>query len=1170
MMVMNLNHMIYIETNCGMEQLSPALQQLKQPKQELTPTPNGSLAAIGFNSKMFGYYTSGMPRVLHASTVMGADVVNCSWMSAAFPSPGIESTYLKIIKEVLNNGTVIVAAAGNGFCGSWYNDDQFCENCTVIPPDFQYFSAPYPFNPKYDSTIILVTSTDKNDNHTLYGDTVVYRTHSHFPEVDICSPGHNLMGAALTLDTLNGDTAQRIWPYYGSFGGTSFAAPIASGVCALIKSINPCLTPALVEEIIKITADPVNDEYLYHNLLGAGRINAYQAVKYAQDNFGYEEYVIGNGQDITWYSEIQAKKITIESGGKLTIKSTVFLLPESDILVFQGGNLVVDGGHLTTCKGLWNGIQVYGNHDLDQYTFGNQGHLSLIHGAIIENAKTGVLLAESDGRINPNYTGGIVQAMNSSFINCVNGVSFYRYENYLNSVNNIKNNLSYLNCCTFKLDTNYNHVFFTPKMFIFMDGVRGIPIKGCTFVNEIKSADYQNATEINPDEMIGIVSANSSFIVNEYCLHQVVPCDTSVVSRFENLKYGIYAVNYGSEKYPYIANSDFIRNKTGVYLGAINNAVVNSNFFSVRQPHDDNIYGNPDPTFVGIYSDNCSGYSLEENDFESNYIGPLTASQTLGMVINNSGPYANEVYKNNFNRIRYGIIAMNQNKRDSVGLCIKCNDFAYCEYDVSVVIDTAVRGWGIAEHQGSRDNDTKAPAGNVFTSNFTCHVFDLYNDAAADPFTYFHHNEALTPLINVEPDPLKCSPSVSLSLNDQRYDPERSCPSRLGGGGGSLLEKSKMDDAENQIATIEGTLASLVDGGNTPGLTLEVVTSTPPEALDLSQQLLSESPYLSDTVMKTAIVKEEVLTNAMIRDVLVENPQSAKSDDIMQMLDNRMDPMPDYMKGQIEQGKFTTGDKENLEANRSYYLAEQTRCFNNLNRIYQSDSTISYRLDSLVVLFEEMNTLENQYRKAFIHLENSDTALMTDVLNSVPDDFPLTIEQSITHQKYQDLIDVLKDLTLNDGSVLALDSVQIAELLDIYDNETLPGIYARNILVTAGYLTYPEPYLFPDNLKQMEIKPNSQSTAYDESINLKVFPNPASYYTIVEFDVPRDENIRPDNLQIIINVRDVLSNNLKKLYSSQHFDQLVLDVRDMKSGLYFVDLILNGQRRATNKLIVNH
>ncbi|MEM4721551.1 MAG: S8 family serine peptidase, partial [Candidatus Methanomethylicaceae archaeon] len=65
-------------------------------------------------------------------------------------------------------------------------------------------------------------------------------------------------------------------PSNPNFGGTSAAAPIVTGVAALMFSANPNLTPAQVRQIMKQTADlaydPVNDQFF-------PRINAYRAVK---------------------------------------------------------------------------------------------------------------------------------------------------------------------------------------------------------------------------------------------------------------------------------------------------------------------------------------------------------------------------------------------------------------------------------------------------------------------------------------------------------------------------------------------------------------------------------------------------------------------------------------------------------------------------------------------------------------------------------------------------------------------------------------------------------------------------------------------------------------------------------------------------------------------------
>jgi murein DD-endopeptidase MepM/ murein hydrolase activator NlpD len=66
--------------------------------------------------------------------------------------------------------------------------------------------------------------------------------------------------------------------YYDSFGGTSAAAPLVSGLAALILSVDSSLTPVEVENIIEqnavdLGASGRDDDY------GYGRINAYRALR---------------------------------------------------------------------------------------------------------------------------------------------------------------------------------------------------------------------------------------------------------------------------------------------------------------------------------------------------------------------------------------------------------------------------------------------------------------------------------------------------------------------------------------------------------------------------------------------------------------------------------------------------------------------------------------------------------------------------------------------------------------------------------------------------------------------------------------------------------------------------------------------------------------------------
>jgi subtilisin family serine protease len=132
-------------------------------------------------------------------------------------------------------------------------------------------------------------------------------------------------------------------------GGTSFSTPIVSGVCALLKSLNKCLTPADIQDIIKATADPIADAHLYPNGLGAGRINAYKAVQMAQNYLS--PTVISSSQ--TWNTpQTLCGDLIIENGATLTLSATsvTTIQPGNKVVIKNGGKLVVNGGSIKNGK----------------------------------------------------------------------------------------------------------------------------------------------------------------------------------------------------------------------------------------------------------------------------------------------------------------------------------------------------------------------------------------------------------------------------------------------------------------------------------------------------------------------------------------------------------------------------------------------------------------------------------------------------------------------------------------------------------------------------------------------------------------------------------------------------------------------------------------------------
>lgn len=264
-------------------------------------------ASVGFNCKVIPYQAHAgnyLQRAHHASLAMNADVLTSS--AGGWSCDNNFNDIERIaVKEILDNGTVIVMPAGNGWNAS---PSSRC----IINGEL----APYrPLHPYYDERIIIVTGTNKKDKHTHVNENGEDVTHSHYSYVDICSPGHDVMAATGTLWS---DGTVNDWPYWEGWGGTSIATPIVAGVCALLKSIDKNLTPAEIQQIIKATADPVADAYLYPGQLGSGRINAYKAVRMACKTTNFINRIVNTSQTITG-CDIYSKNVTVTNNKKIIL-----------------------------------------------------------------------------------------------------------------------------------------------------------------------------------------------------------------------------------------------------------------------------------------------------------------------------------------------------------------------------------------------------------------------------------------------------------------------------------------------------------------------------------------------------------------------------------------------------------------------------------------------------------------------------------------------------------------------------------------------------------------------------------------------------------------------------------------------------------------------------------
>ena len=1101
-------------------------------------TANGQLASAGFKVMMIFYRSPWdrkpfLQKALHASNVMGAKIIVSCANGSLHCEPDLSSGEDLITKEILDNGTAIIMPAGNGYGGTHCQYD--------YPPYEQH--AFYPFNPEYDSRIIIVTGTDKEDYHQHYNNGVEV-TQSHFPAVDICAPGFDLMGADVT------DCGANHWPYYGFSSGTSFAAPIVASIASLIYSVDPCLEPGDLEYILKSTTDPVNDAGNYPGLIGTGRINAYHAVEAAQ--------TYGNTSDITsntlWDTERYVRNtVTIHAGHTLTVTAKIRLNPNAKLIVEQGAGLIIDGGTLTNsngCHNSWPGIEVWGNSTLSQNP-ANQGIIHILNGGTIENAKIGILVSKREcfdcEEQENGFGGGMVHCDSGYLINNKIAVEFAPYSFTNNSYFKRTNFIT-----SAELPDNE-----LPDYFVKMLEVHGVTFRGCSFVNtrtEEEAPYDQRGT--------GIFAENSGVRVWEACLNQSDPCDHIRQSVFEHLTRGIYDLNSGSSYNPIITNTFFLNNLKGLYLSGfsgVSNACVTFNKFQINMGPA-SCYSND--CVYGMYLDQCSGYTVEENEFYCDY----TSQKGVGLVVNNSGGYeSNRIYRNTFSNFEIGAVGQNKNRSVAgIGLCFKCNTFSSNIIDIAVTKDPELPSsyeFGIAVNQGSPTPDpgqplTTAPAGNVFSAIGGSHNWDINNQL--NHFNYYFHSDGG----GYKVFPFPTNGPITKHMVFATYFPPISCPSSSGSGGDSGEDYMKMMEASEQTDSLIGVLIALTDGGSTPELNAEVEESTPSEAMAMYDELLVKSPYLSDSVMITAVEKEEVLDNAMIRDVLVSNTHSAKSDTIIEKLENRQVPMPEYMMAEILAGEDSISPKEILEAKKAYWDGERSRYYHDLIRYFNVDSINQVLEDSLVNLLVLRNTPEAYYDLTAFYATKGDTMLADYTLNSISTLFSLTQVQQQVQQDYQTFYDLSKEINLDTSGTFVITDER-KSLLENFLNEDpeLPNVFARNILIASDNLVYSEPIFLPESgyKSSTRDKYNSAKPSVDSPI-LKVYPNPTHDYFIAEY------NVNDGNGFLELAICDISGKKIQSIQLRNKIDALVIHTDKLPSGIYLISVISQGKSIGTEKL----
>lgn len=342
----------------------------------------------------------------------------------------------------------------------------------------------------------------------------------------------------------------------------------------------------------------------------------------------------------------------------------------------------------------------------------------------------------------------------------------------------------------------------------------------------------------------------------------------------------------------------------------------------------------------------------------------------------------------------------------------------------------------------------------------------------------------------------------------------------------------------------------------------------PCQALALYNSLMAKSPYLSDSVMVEAVTKEEVISNPLLHDILVANPQSATSLGVLDQLDQRVDPMPEDLYFEILEGENILAPLTAEKASIAALKTDNATLYYHLMNRYLSD-TLQYATDSLLYLLDVQNTAEAAYLQAFIQLNNGDFAAMNSTLSGISSEFDLSDEEQLLHGYYQQFFAQLQQMQTDTLPDLQADSLTIAQLQILLENAPEPvKSYSRNILIANNAIEYQEPYLYDDGSKSSSVKKKHRMGPPTKQILLQVFPNPAKDYIIVRYNLANELSGTQEKavLEMVTTTGQVIISLTMQAVTGQ----VVVSTKTFIPGVYIIHIKGINKQVETTKFTVVH
>jgi len=379
-----------------------------------------------------------------------------------------------------------------------------------------------------------------------------------------------------------------------------------------------------------------------------------------------------------------------------------------------------------------------------------------------------------------------------------------------------------------------------------------------------------------------------------------------------------------------------------------------------------------------------------------------------------------------------------------------------------------------------------------------------------------------------------------------------------------IINSKYQSRTKNKIDSLENALSEIIDGGNTEELNYEIQTSFPPDSILLRNDLLSESPYLSDTVMISLIGQESVLSSEMVTEILSANPHAPKSTRVIEALTNRFQALNEEQLELIFEGLSLIGPKEEIEAELSDQKTIHSKNLNKLLHYYKKSYPKEIASDSIYNILTDYGGLQGQYELISEFLSLNDTIKAMQIYSAIPTMFTLNSKELEEHESFEDYLGIRFNMINQELNILTPDSSMKILLYNILGSNHVPSsTFARNMLIATDTLLYFEPIILPEPGLKLTKQIRKWKDVSDKTLLFTLYPNPASYYLIAKYDFLESGKVG------YIDFLDATGHICKQVYLRPGSSYEVINITDLPSGLYLCKYYTENHYISTIKVCIS-